>query len=107
MTGLKKEIAKTLNLPVIALCQTNRDTREADSEVGTRSGKGGTAIEATSDFSIGLRQNKDDIVGRFLKHRRFNAYSFGRNPYFQLDIDLPTLTVKDMKHRSKPENMDY
>jgi 5S rRNA maturation endonuclease (ribonuclease M5) len=103
MTGLKKKIAKSLNIPVIALCQTNRDTREMDSEVGTRSGKGGTAIEATSDFSIGLWRKDDKIIGRFLKHRRFNAVSFGENPYFEMDIEKKFLLINDMRFCKKPE----
>jgi 5S rRNA maturation endonuclease (ribonuclease M5) len=103
MTGLKKKIAKQLNIPVIALCQTNRDTREADSEVGTRSGKGGTAIEATSDFSIGIWRNAEKIIGRFLKHRRFNAESFGENPYFELDIMRKILSIQTMVICKKPE----
>jgi 5S rRNA maturation endonuclease (ribonuclease M5) len=102
MTGLKKKIAKDLNVPVIALCQTNRDTRESDSEVGTRSGKGGTAIEATSDFSIGLWRNEADIMGRFLKHRRFNSVKYGENPYFKLDMERKLLLINNITLCDKP-----
>jgi 5S rRNA maturation endonuclease (ribonuclease M5) len=103
MTGLKKKIAKELKVPVIALCQTNRSTQDAEDEVRTRSGKGGTAIEATSDFSIGLWRNGADVMGRFLKHRRFNAIKFGENPYFKLVMDRKILFINDLVICDKPE----
>ena len=108
MTGLKKKISKELNIPCIALCQTNRDTKEAETEVGTRSGKGGTAIEATSDFSIGLWRSEGDILGRFLKHRRFYSVRHTENTYFKLDMEKKVLLINDITACQKPKKeRDY
>ena len=100
MIGIKKSIAKALNIPVILLCQTNRENKQADEEVGARSGKGGSAIEATSDFSLGLWRHEDRVIGRLTKHRRiFNwAKEF---PYFDLQFNQ-TLGIDDLVPCEKP-----
>jgi 5S rRNA maturation endonuclease (ribonuclease M5) len=100
MLGVKKQIAKKLNVPVIILCQTNRENKQADDEVGARSGKGGSAIEATSDFSIGLWLNDGRVIGRVTKHRRI--VSFDRQfPYFDLKFNK-TLCIDDIVECEKP-----
>lgn len=101
MMGLKKKIAKSLNIPVICLNQTNRESKEDSSEVGNRSGKGGTAIEATSDFSIGIWREDTGIKGRFNKHRRVMDTHAEQFPYLAFDIN--GLEIHDIYRGTKPE----
>jgi 5S rRNA maturation endonuclease (ribonuclease M5) len=101
MLGVKKQIAKKLNVPVIILCQTNRENKQADDEVGARSGKGGSAIEATSDFSIGLWLNDGRVIGRMTKHRRIVCFD-RQFPYFDLKFNK-TLCIDDIIECEKPK----
>lgn len=95
MNAFKCEIARGMRIPCIVLAQTNRQSGESDVEVKMRSGKGGTGIESACDFEIGLWNKDDDVVGRFLKHRRIDSFNGGPNPYFRLEIDKETYRVDD------------
>lgn len=100
MIDIKQKIAKAMNIPVILLCQTNRENKDADEEVGARSGKGGSSIEATSDFSVGLWRNEDRVIGRVTKHRR--VYNYVKEfPYFNLHFNN-TLGIEDICPCEKP-----
>lgn len=101
MFGVKKKIAKKFNLPVVILAQTSRESKASDTEVSMRSGKGGSAIEATSEFMIGLWRCDDRVVGRFLKHRRIENYP-EEYPYFNLDIDKKTYKINKINVSEKP-----
>jgi hypothetical protein len=104
MNAIKTQIARGLSVPVIVLAQTNRDNKEADSEVGMRSGKGGTGLESASDFMIGLwRDDKDDVCGRITKHRRIaSEYTGYSHPYIRLHIDKGTYKITQMALAEKP-----
>jgi hypothetical protein len=102
MLGIKK-IAKTKNIPTIILAQTNRDNKENDDEVGLRSGKGGTAIEATSDFYIGIWRVGERIVGRMSKHRRMVGGE-REFPYLSFDIDKKNYLINDIRICERPRN---
>jgi len=99
MNALKWQVARGLRVPVIVLAQTNRTSSEADSEVSMRSGKGGTAIESACDFMVGLWRNGEDVVGRFLKHRRIDSgYAGHPHPYLRLHIDKPNYHIQDIRY---------
>ena len=107
MNGLKV-MSRKLFVPVLLLCQTNRQ-HGSETEVGARSGKGGTSIESASDYSIGLWSVEDElsidgartIYGRFTKHRRLMQH--GRPfPYFQLKLNASTYEILDMEESEKP-----
>jgi CRISPR/Cas system-associated exonuclease Cas4 (RecB family) len=100
MLGIKR-IAKIKNIPTIVLAQTNRDNKESDEEVGLRSGKGGTAIEATSDFYIGIWRSGERIVGRMSKHRRMVGGE-REYPYLSFDIDKKNYLINDICICEKP-----
>jgi 5S rRNA maturation endonuclease (ribonuclease M5)/KaiC/GvpD/RAD55 family RecA-like ATPase len=100
MIQIKRTMAKTLNVPVIVLAQTSRENKDSEEEVGARSGKGGTPIEATSDFLIGLWRDKDRIIGRFSKHRR-TEYRV-EYPYFTINLDKKNYFVVDVVACEKP-----
>lgn len=103
MLGIKKKIAKKLNIPVILLSQTNRDKKDSNEEVGLRSGKGGTAIEATSDFYLGLWRSGDRVVGRMSKHRRLVG-SIKENPYLSFKIDKKNYLINEVCICEKPNS---
>jgi hypothetical protein len=113
MLSIKKNIAKKLNIPVIILAQTSRDTKDSEEEVSLRSGKGGTAIEATSDFFIGLWRQDDRVVGRIAKHRRIVAAT-REFPYLSFNINKKFYTIDDICECEKPakktkecKNLDF
>lgn len=99
MIDIKKKIAKKLNIPTILLCQTNRENKDSDDEVGARSGKGGSAIEATSDFSMGLWRHEERLIGRMTKHRRV-VYFTKEFPYFEIKMD--GLLINEIVQCEKP-----
>jgi 5S rRNA maturation endonuclease (ribonuclease M5) len=104
MNGIKSKVARGLNIPVIILAQTSRENKDDDSEVGMRSGKGGTGLESASDFMIGLWMSGDNVVGRITKHRRIDSrYTGYKNPYLKLDIDSKNYYINDLQITKKPD----
>jgi hypothetical protein len=101
MLSIKKQIARKLNIPVIILAQTGRDNKDSDEEVTMRSGKGGTAIEATSDFFIGMWRHEDRVVGRLAKHRRIVAAT-REYPYLSFHIKKGCYEIEDICEAEKP-----
>jgi replicative DNA helicase len=101
MIQIKRNMAKQLNLPVIVLAQTSRENKDSEEEVGARSGKGGTPIEATSDFLIGLWRDGERIIGRFSKHRR-TEYKV-EYPYFSIELDKKNYAVNGVCPCDKPK----
>lgn len=99
-----KTLLKRKGCAGIILAQTNRTIDDQDEEVNMRSGKGGTAIEASSDFMVGLWEYENDIVGRVLKHRRI-AYDgdIEARRYFRLDIERRTYTINAMIPIERPK----
>ena len=105
MNSIKAKVARELNVPVIILSQTSRENKDNDSEVGMRSGKGGTGLESASDFMIGLGIQGERIIGRITKHRRIDSrYTGYKNPYIALDIDDKNYYINDFKIIKKPED---
>jgi 5S rRNA maturation endonuclease (ribonuclease M5) len=102
MLSVKKKMARVLNVPVIMLAQTNRENKQSEEEVGARSGKGGTAIESSADFLIGLWRNDDRVIGRFIKHRR-TEYKI-EYPYFSMTLDRKNYLINDITQCEKPAN---
>ena len=106
MNGIKVDLARGLNIPVIVLCQTKRDG-DAKGEVTLRDGKGGTAIEAASDYVIGIWREGDDIIARFLKHRRLNDRYAGKPyPYMKLVIDYANFNISRVDLFVREESSD-
>lgn len=102
MMGLKKKVAKQLKIPVILLNQTNRENKQDSEEVGSRSGKGGTAIEATADFSIGVWREDTGLKGRITKHRRV-MHGDANKQFPYLSFELSGLEILNIMEGSKPE----
>ena len=94
----------------IMIYQTNRDNKKPTEEVTSRSGKGGTPIEAGSDFMIGLWYNQG-VTGRIIKHRRIDdKYDGVPWPYFKCTIPNPkTYQITNMYEIAKPnsENSEF
>ena len=72
-----KDVAKTLNLPVVLVSQTSRKGGEGETEVSMDMGRGSGAIEEGADFVLGLwtvEDEKDpsryDLICRILKNRK-------------------------------------
>lgn len=102
MVGLK-QLLKKRKCAGIIVCQTNRSTADSDEEVGARSAKGGTSIEASSDFLIGLWMDGDRLVGRFNKHRRVVGDITKPYPYLSFHLDPASYTVQSIALGEKPK----
>lgn len=65
-----KDLAKRLNIPVIVLSQVGRGA--ADEEIERWSGKGSGALEASSDFQLGLYREKGtkNLMLKITKNRK-------------------------------------
>lgn len=69
-----KIIAKMINLPIVLLCQVNRQGGAGQTEITLDMGRGSGAIEEGADFVLGLWQiGKDEdrqLVCKILKNRK-------------------------------------
>ena len=84
-----KNLAKAKNVPVIVLAQVNRDSIRNNSTPGIEAhdGKGGGDIEASSDFQLGMYQDKENqLIMKILKNR-----NGPKGECFQVNIDKPSL----------------
>jgi replicative DNA helicase len=105
MNAIKSYLARGLNTAVIVLCQTNRMGNLTEfEEVGLRSGKGGSGIEAASDYLIGIWQDENsNIMARFNKHRRIDSRYLGApNPYMHLKFNPQTFTLDEICFTENP-----
>lgn len=102
MVGIK-QLMKRKKCAAIIIGQTNRGVLDNDSEIGPRSAKGGTAIEATSDFMIGLWIHDDMVVGRFTKHRRVVGDIQRPNPYLNFHINKRSYTLDSIEYWQPPK----
>lgn len=102
--GFKSRLCRSEGLSGIMLYQTNRGTKSSEEEVTARSGKGGTPIEAGSDFQLGLWRN-NGVVGRFTKHRRISdSWDGPERPYFRCVVPNPkTFKITDIHVIDKNE----
>jgi len=102
--GYKAHLCRSEGISGIMLYQTNRGTKSAEEEVTARSGKGGTPIEAGSDFQLGLWRS-EGVVGRFTKHRRVDDKWNGPMwPYFRCVIPYPkTYGITDIHFVNESE----
>ena len=106
--GFRNKVCRDIGVPGVMLYQTNRSVKDAYQEVTARSGKGGTPIEAASDFQIGLWRNQGGYIGKVTKHRRLNdRYSGNLWPYFKLVVpDYKTFMIEDIVEIDKPERFE-
>ncbi len=77
-----KNLAKEMSLPIIMLCQINRDSARNQKEVESYSAKGGGDIEAGADFMLGFYTEEENLICKILKNRNGPA---GKR--FLVDID--------------------
>jgi replicative DNA helicase len=65
-----KHLAKELGLPVILLCQINREGAKSSHDILITDAKGGGDIEASADIMLGFyRDEQDTLVCKVLKNR--------------------------------------
>jgi KaiC/GvpD/RAD55 family RecA-like ATPase len=62
-----KELAKRAAVPILMLSQVNRES--AETEISMKSGKGTGAVEAASDFMLGMYMDEQRVVAKLLKNR--------------------------------------
>lgn len=86
-----KDLAKRLNVPVIILSQVSRGS--ADEEIERWSGKGSGALEASSDFQLGLYYDSaKNLMLKITKNRK------GRDGVkFQAIMDKEYLKFRDFR----------
>lgn len=94
-----KNMAKELNVPVILLCQINREAAKVEHDIAAHSAKGGGDIEAGADFMLGFYTDEaGDLICKGLKNR--NGPKDWR---LKVIIDKPSFQFKDMVRYVKPK----
>ena len=91
-----KNLAKESELPIIILCQINRDAAKNIKGIETHSAKGGGDIEAGCDFMLGFYMEKENLMCRLLKNRNGPA-----SKLFNVEIDKPSLRFKNITAASE------
>lgn len=66
-TSLKSDICNRFHIPVVLLCQTKRGSNREG--VDMRDARGGTSIEGSGDFVLGLYKSGGELFCEWLKHR--------------------------------------
>ena len=94
-----KNMAKELNLPIILLCQINREGAKTKHDIEPYDAKGGGDIEAGADFMLGFYTDEQgDLVCKGLKNR--NGPKDWR---LKVIIDKPSFQFQDMIPYVNPE----
>lgn len=87
-----KVMAKALNIPIIMLCQTNRQGSQGTTEITMDMGRGSGAIEEASDFLLGMWKELipvEDAVNR------------------SVVATIPNLICKILKNRKGPDGSKW
>ena len=94
-----KNMAKELGLPIILLCQINREGAKTKHDIEAYDAKGGGDIEAGADFMLGFYTDEaGDLICKGLKNR--NGPKDWR---LKVIIDKPSFRFQDMITYVKPE----
>jgi replicative DNA helicase len=93
-----KHLAKELNLPVIILCQINREGAKNKHDIEITDAKGGGDIEASADIMLGFYHDaQGKLVCKVLKNRN------GANGIkFEAKINKPAFQFQDMLDYEEP-----
>lgn len=98
-----KHLAKEHQLPVILLCQINREGAKSKHDIEITDAKGGGDIEASADIMLGFYSDEEDqLVCKVLKNR--NGPKGGR---LLCDIDRASFRFLGMNEYKKPEVKQY
>ncbi len=94
-----KNIAKEANLPIILLCQINREGAKSKFDIEITDAKGGGDIEASADIMLGFYTDEDgNLICKGLKNRN------GSKGFRLLcDIDRASFQFKGMSEYEKKE----
>ncbi|ACH40485.1 replicative DNA helicase [Citrifermentans bemidjiense Bem] len=94
-----KNMAKELGVPVVLLCQINREAAKVEYDIAAHSAKGGGDIEAGADFMLGFYTDEaGDLICKGLKNR--NGPKDWR---LKVVIDKPSFQFQDMVSYTKPK----
>jgi len=95
-----KNIAKEANLPIIVLCQINREGAKAKHDIEITDAKGGGDIEASADIMLGFYTDEDgNLICKGLKNRN------GAKDFRLLcEIDRASFRFKGMSEYEKKES---
>lgn len=92
-----KNIAKEANVPIIVLCQINREGAKSQHGIEITDAKGGGDIEASADIMLGFYTDGDgDLICKGLKNRN-GAKGFR----LLCDIDRASFQFKGMREYDK------
>lgn len=92
-----KNMAKELQVPIIMLCQVNRESAKNIKGIETHSAKGGGDIEAGADFMIGFYNDGDNLMCKLLKNRNGPAPRL-----FKVDIEKSHFKFRDIVPYEEP-----
>jgi replicative DNA helicase len=94
-----KNIAKETNLPIIVLCQINREGAKSKHDIEITDAKGGGDIEASADIMLGFYTDEDgELICKGLKNRN------GSKGFRLLcDIDRASFQFRGMSAYEKKE----
>lgn len=95
-----KNIAKELNLPIIVLCQINREGAKCKHDIEITDAKGGGDIEASADIMLGFYTDEDgNLICKGLKNRN------GAKDFRLLcEIDRSSFQFRGMREYEKKES---
>lgn len=111
-TDLKTRLARAAKAPVFILTQAKAiyEGEKGSIELDRSCPKDSDTIIDSLDYSIGLWKkwgqvdnNRDFLIfGKVLKDRGMDLEAWGSDPYFYLDLDKPTMNLKNIIHIPNP-----
>lgn len=115
-TDMKTRIARAANAPLFVLSQA-KQVYEGDKgsvELDRACFKDSDTVIDSADYALGLwkkwhTQGADRfnlIFGKVLKDRGMDVEAYGQEPYFYLDLDKPTMNMKDIVFVPNPPPFD-
>lgn len=115
-TDMKTRIARAANAPVFVLSQAKQiyEGDKGSVELDRASFKDSDTVIDSADYAIGLwkkwhSQGADRmnlIFGKIMKDRGMDTEVYGAEPYFYLDLDKPTMNLKDVVFCANPPPFD-
>jgi len=115
-TDMKTRVARAAKAPVFVLSQAKQiyEGDKGSIELDRACFKDSDTVIDSADYAFGLWkkhhvQGADRfnlIFGKVLKDRGMDVETFGQEPYFYLDMDKPTMNMKDIVFVSTPPPFD-
>jgi len=93
-----KNLARTLNIPVVVIGQTSRKAGSGDMEITLDMGRGSGVIEEAADVMLGLWQQDRELICKILKNRKGP-----KNSRWIIDLDPENLRLGESARKWEPK----